>query len=657
MSKIAMGFRQVHLDFHTSPLIGDVGRDFDPERFAAMVQSAHVDSVTCFAKCHHGHLYHRTDHPARHPSLPKRLDLLGEQVKALHKRGIRAPIYISVQCDEFAANNHPEWIVRNVDGTNRAPLPLGNGGWQILDMSSPYTDYLAAQTAEVLERFAPLDGLFFDMCWDQVSVSNWAKAGMDAQGLDPEQAADRQEYARRVSLAYMQRLYALCRRHDKRCSVYFNSRPLTALHQDLPSMTHVEIEALASGGWGYMYFPRNVRYVRTFGVPYLGMTARFHKSWADFGGLKSEGALRYEVCQMLAHGARCSIGDQMHPRGTLEPVVYKLIGRVYGHAEACQPWCEDAVSAAEVVVLRSHADPANPQPSGVDEGCNRMLMQLKMQYDTLDVERDFSAYRLVILQDGMPVDAALAKRLDAYVAAGGAVLASGGAALNQAGRATWKGLPITGAAVPSPYSVTYLRPEVSVRDLVPPMDHVIYERGLRLKPARGAEMLARVSEPYFERNWRHFSSHNQTPPARATRYPVALVKGRVACFAYPIFSLYGQHGLPAYRGLVQACLRRLIGRPMVETNAPSGAEISVMRRGKITVTHVLYWPVERRTPALDLVEDTVPLVDVHISVALPRQPRRAYLAPTRQPLDVVWCDGRAEIVVPRVDGHAMVVFE
>ena len=657
MSKIAMGFRQVHLDFHTSPLIGDVGRDFDPERFAAMVHAAHVDSVTCFAKCHHGHLYYRTDHPARHPSLPTKLDLLGAQVKALHQRGIRAPIYISVQCDEFAANTHPEWIVRNVDGTNCAPKPLANGGWQILDMSSPYVDYLAAQLTEVLERFAPVDGIFFDMCWDQPSVSNWAKAGMLAQGLDPEQESDRKAYASRVSHGYMQRLYAICRRHDKSCSVYFNSRPLAALNQDLPYMTHIEIEALASGGWGYMYFPRNVRYVRTFGVPYLGMTARFHKSWADFGGLKSEAALRYEVCQMLAHGARCSIGDQMHPRGLLEPVAWKLIGKAYGYAEVCQPWCEKAVSAAEVAVLRAPANSSHAQPGGADEGCNRMLMQLKIQYDTLDTTGAFDAYRLVILPDSLPVDAALAKRLDAFVAAGGSVLASGGAALDPEGRATWKGLPITGAAVPSPFTVTYLHPEASVRDLIPPMDHVIYERGLRVKPAHGAETLARVVEPYFERTWQHFCSHNQTPSARLTRHPVALVKGRVACLAYPLFSLYGQHGLPAYRGLVQACLRRLLGRTMVETSAPSGAEISVMRLGKAIVTHVLYWPVERRTPALDLVEDTVPLVDVRLSVALPRKPRRAYLAPTRQPLDVAWCEGRADVIVPRIDGHAMVVFE
>ena len=59
-------FRQVHLDFHTGPWIGDVGREFDARDFARTMKRAHVDSVTVFAKCHHGHLYYQTKRPERH---------------------------------------------------------------------------------------------------------------------------------------------------------------------------------------------------------------------------------------------------------------------------------------------------------------------------------------------------------------------------------------------------------------------------------------------------------------------------------------------------------------------------------------------------------------------------------------------------------------
>src|SRR5258708_6430508 len=85
--------RQIHLDFHTGPAIGDVGAGFAAREFARTMKRAHVNSVTVFAKCHHGHLYYHSKRPERHPGLKPGLDLLRGQVEALHREGIRAPIY------------------------------------------------------------------------------------------------------------------------------------------------------------------------------------------------------------------------------------------------------------------------------------------------------------------------------------------------------------------------------------------------------------------------------------------------------------------------------------------------------------------------------------------------------------------------------------
>ena len=154
----AFPFRQIHLDFHNSPAISDIGRDFDAHAFAEAMRVAHVQSVNVFAKCHHGHLYYRTARSERHPGLAASCDLLREQVDALHDNGIRAPLYFSVQCDEYAAHIHPEWVACEPDGRPIAarsawmawvPVrpnagPFGTG-WRVLDMSSPYQDYLAEQ--------------------------------------------------------------------------------------------------------------------------------------------------------------------------------------------------------------------------------------------------------------------------------------------------------------------------------------------------------------------------------------------------------------------------------------------------------------------------------------------------------------------------------
>ncbi|MFA6107977.1 MAG: alpha-amylase family protein [Candidatus Latescibacterota bacterium] len=655
MARTQLAQRQIHLDFHTGPAIPDVGADFDARAFARTMKEAHVNSVTVFAKCHHGHLYFPTTHPSRHPGLKKGLDLTGRQVEALHREGIRAPIYISVQCDEFAADTHPEWIARNVDGTNVGSRPLGPG-WQILDMTSPYQDYLAEQIEEVLQRYKPVDGIFFDMCWNQPSVSNWAVEAMLAQGLNPEREEDRNGYASELALTYMKRYYRQVKAVCPRATVYFNSRPLSLLSRDLQCLSHVEIEALPTGGWGYIYFPQNVRYVRTFDRPYMGMTARFHKSWADFGGLKPLAALKYEVCQMLAHGAACSIGDQLHPRGVLDRAAYDLIGQVYGYAEACEPWWRGAEPMTEIGLFQVTGGGYLADMQGTNTGAVRLLTQLKLQFDVVDADSRFEGYRLLILPDSVRVDAALARKLRAFLKQGGSLLLTGASGLDLDGRPILSEAGIRTAG-DSPFTVTYLRFGRRIAAGVPPTDHVFYERGIRMLPARGAESLAAVVEPYFERTYEHFSSHHQTPPSPSpSRYSAAIRKGSVITVPYPLFQAYARHANLPCRWLVEKCVDLLLGERLVRVTAPSTTEVTVMRQGKRTIVHLLQFVAERRGD-LDIVEDVVPLREVPLSVQVPKRPTRAYLAPSREAVPVEYADGRASLNVPMVDGHQMVVLE
>ena len=667
MAPLELPSRQVHLDFHTGPWIPDVGAAFDADEFARTMKAACVNSVTVFAKCHHGHLYYDTTRPERHPGLKPGLDLLGQQVEALHREGIRAPIYVSVQCDEWAADHHPEWVARHEDGRPVGAGPL-QAGWQVLDMSSPYQAFVAGQTREVLDRFKPVDGLFFDMCWDQPSLNPHAVEGMIDAGLDPESDADRKAYARRVALAYMGRFYRMVKESSPDATVYFNSRPLWNLPDEAEYLGQVEIEALPTGGWGYLYFPKNVRFARNFGRAYLGMTARFHKSWADFGGLKPYAALEYETSQMMAHGAKCSIGDQMHPRGTLDRAAYDLIGRAYRRVEAREPWLRGAKAAVDIGVFYQPAAGITGQGAslqalgGVEEGATRMLVQLKHQFDLIPASADLAKYRVLVLPDAYEVDEVLAMRLSAYLEGGGAVLATGLSGLSQDGaQLLLAELGVRPAGI-SPYQTTYIRFGAVVAADVPPTDHVMYDRGVRVTAGDGARAVAEVVEPYFDRNWRHFSSHNQTPPDQVSRYAAATFAagGRVAYVAYPIFSSFANHGYYPYRLLVRNLLDKLLPEPLLRVEAPTSTEATVMRQereGGRTIVHLLQYAPERRTKALDIVEDVVPLYDVPVSLRLDAAPRRVCLAPEGTDVRFEYADGRARVVVPAVRGHAMVVFE
>ena len=144
--------RQVHLDFHTSECIPEIAKDFDPTAFAKTVREAHINSMTVFARCHHGWLYYPSKkfpelvHP--HLQYP---NLLLDQVRALHREGIKAPVYITVQWDYHSATTHPEWLIRKADGAHEGGPFTEAGFYQALCVNTSYYDFLTAHTAEVCE--------------------------------------------------------------------------------------------------------------------------------------------------------------------------------------------------------------------------------------------------------------------------------------------------------------------------------------------------------------------------------------------------------------------------------------------------------------------------------------------------------------------------
>jgi len=261
-------YRQIHLDFHTSELIKGVGRDFDGEEFARTLRAAAVDSVTCFSKCHHGMIYHDTRFPARHPYLER--NLLQEQITSCHKYGIRVPVYVSVGLDVFMDRLHPEWVELDKTGRPAAPEPL-QAGWKKLCFNTPYIDYVVEQTEEVLDLFE-VDALFFDIIYQGECLCGHCLNGMIQEGYDPESEIDRRRYADRVVIVFKERLAAAIRRKSSNCGIFYNSGHVGPdMKPSLPFMTHLELESLPSGGWGYEHFPLTARYARNLGYEFLGM--------------------------------------------------------------------------------------------------------------------------------------------------------------------------------------------------------------------------------------------------------------------------------------------------------------------------------------------------------------------------------------------------
>ena len=262
----AMRFRQVHLDFHTSELVPDIASQFDDREFAEAYKSARVDSVNLFAKCHHGLSYHPTDVGRTHPNLG--IDLLGRQIDALQSAGIKTPIYLSANWDEHAARTHPEWRVMSPAGDlPRQTAPPNGAGWAYMDFASDYLDYLCAQIDEVASRYSRGDGFWIDIAWQPVSVSEASRRGMAQLGLDWTREADREEFNSLTVTRFFERVRDTVKKHDPDCPLFFNSGHIRKgfRRHYAEFYSHLEIESLPTGGWGYDDFPLSARYVETTG--------------------------------------------------------------------------------------------------------------------------------------------------------------------------------------------------------------------------------------------------------------------------------------------------------------------------------------------------------------------------------------------------------
>lgn len=675
-------FRQVHLDFHTSAEIEGIGADFDPEVFADTLARAHVNSINLFARGHHGWIYYDTPGfpERRHPHLTR--DLLREQIAACHARGIKTPVYITVQWDHYTALRHPAWRVVTPEGCLEGTPPYEAGFYRRLCLNTPYVDWLQSFVREVAETL-PVDGIWLDIVDAQDCSCRYCQEGMQAQGLEPADPAHRARYGTEVLHRFQHEMTDFIHTLDPDLLVFYNAGHVGPRHRAmLDAFTHLELESLPSGGWGYLHFPIAARYARTLGKPLLGMTGKFHTSWGDFHSFKNRPALEFECFHMLALGAQCSVGDQLHPRGRISPETYDLIGEVYAHVATKEPWCVAATPVTEVGVLTPEAFDTALRRQQTDfrpvQGVVRMLQEGvaprydKVQFDILDDQSDFDRYRVLVLPDAIPVDGDLAQKLAAYLAQGGALLASFASGMDaartrftldalgvsrvDAGPRDAQGRLARGRAYPANDFAEYLLPRAAFDVGLRPTEHVMYMRGMHVAAAPGAEVLADVVASYFDRTYAHFCSHRQTPSSGEMAHPAVVQQGRAIYVSAPIFTQYHERAPRWCKRVALGALARLLPDPLVQVAGPTAtlAALNAQQDLDRRVLHLLHYVPERRAAQFDVIEDVVPLYDVAVSLRADREVARVVCVPQGPALDFDVVDGRVTFTVPEIRGHQMV---
>ena len=643
--------RQVHLDFHTSELM-TVGNKFNKEQFQNALKAGHIDSITVFSKCHHGWSYHPTKANEMHPTL--KFDLLGAQLEACKEIGVNAPVYISAGFDEKDFRKHPEWRWVVTDDEARQKEYENEVHFHQLCFNTKYLDVLCSQIEEVMVKYNPC-GIFLDIISPKICYCESCKNDMKTLGLDVNNNADREKMSQIVFNKYLEATNNAVRKHSETATIFHNQGHIPkGDHRFIEKNTHLELESLPTGGWGYDHFPLSAAYTRTLkDVEFLGMTGKFHHSWGEFGGFKHPNALIYEAALSIMNGAGCSVGDQLHPSGEMNMATYNLIGKAYSLVEEKEPWLIDAKNTADIAVLSAEAITGNRDVKA-DTGANRMLLESNYLYNFIDETMSLDNYRLLILPDVEGISEEFTEKVKAFLNNGGKVIATAKSIVKENKFTLDFGAEYLGE---NEFKPTYSVPHYETVN--GDTEYLMRAEFNKFKVNSG-EIVASMQNPYFNRTLEHFCSHAHTPNNPEETFPGTVINKNIAYIGWDIFSAYAIHGHLCFKELFKAILEKMLGDDKtVSVNIPDKAVVTYTYQEKEqrNMLHLLYAHTTVRGENTEVIEDTVPLYNVKCSVKYNKNPRKVTLQPQNEEIPFEFINGEVKFTVPEVDIHAMVVIE
>jgi hypothetical protein len=410
--------------------------------------------------------------------------------------------------------------------------------------------------------------------------------------------------------------------------------------------------------WGYDYLPLMSHHLRTLtgdDRPILNMTGRFYE-WGDFGSLRPQAGIEYDVFYGLANGMRPNIGGHIHPRGGTQGAIFDRIQAVYSKARLNEEWYSGARNMTDIAVVSS-GDIGKTPPL---IGATRMLSELKMQFDITDTFADFAKYRLLILPDDVLLSPETAAKIKAFAADGKAVISTGHSGLdlekkNFALRKEW-GIKYVGDC---PFDPAFFQPMPQLKDNLPEIPLALYKRGIEVLPDAETEVAAVLIKPYFNREWDGIYSNFYLPPDKVTDLPLVTFKGKIAHVASPIFSAY--HGLASVelRTLFSNMLNRLLPNPLLKVSGlPSFGKATVTTQLGRRMAHLINYVPELRGKS-EIVEEALFAKMVKVSMLTEDgfNPKTSFLAPSKERLELKRDGDYVSVTVPEMCGYQLVVFE
>ena len=287
-------------------------------------------------------------------------------------------------------------------------------------------------------------------------------------------------------------------------------------------------------------------------------------------------------------------------------------------------------------------------------GAAQMLEELAVQFDIIDKNTDLSQYKLILLPDDLVVCKDMQKRIDEYVASGGAVIACAEGGSNPDGE-----YPACFGAFSGGINECY--PDFIIaegplaKNLEQGNEYVIYLQGLKIKPYGngGSKTILEARAPYFPRKGDMFCSHRYTPSAKGFAYPAAVQNGKVILFAHRLFEQYRKCAPLWCKQLISGAIDLLLPDKMIRHTGPSTMTVTVLdqpEQSRVTVHALSYIPV-KKSATIDIIEEPTVLHNVEFKINLPeKQIKAARLVPEDISLELK----NNTVTIPEINGYSII---
>ena len=657
--------RQVHLDYHCSEKISDIGTKFDREEFQETIKKANVNSINLFAKCHHSWSYYPSKIGKMHPHL--KFDLLGEQIAACKEVGIKTYIYFTVGWSATDAENHPEWCVRNKDGSflingqkneqdeDSIKRKLPNFYWKFLCVNTSYHNLIISQVEELCKLYE-VDGFWFDIYQvHRLCYCRKCLASMKSLKIDIKDDLSVESFNAYQMKRHCKDLKNLIRKNIPKADVFFNGT--TAIdssanfrHRMYENNTIQDLEDLPTTWGGYDKLPLQAKYFINAGYSVTAMSGKFHTDWGEFGGFKHPDALKYEAASMIAYGVNCNFGDQLHPNCLIDSSTYENIAYAYDYVQQIESYGIGGKPFSVLGLWRSF-------DQDCDEGLSKILLEKHMDFDVVNFKEDWSFYRVIIFPTKSKLTEAEVNKAKSFIQKGGSVITLSKSLFNFIEKGVSKDFGIEYIDSPS-FDCDYTLVKKELYPIFVKTPFLNYQPAIKVRAIGKSEVLADIYEPYFNRTLKHYCSHQKTPfKDIASGYPAVVKNGNCIFIAHAIDSMYNKYGSRIHRDLFYNCLNIFYENPFVKVDLPSSARINLLHQPKLSryVLHLLYaTPISRGVASV--IEDTLTLRDIDVAFGFPEKIQSVHLIPDKLNLEIIELKANSKVTIPEFKTHAALVF-